>query len=452
MKINKLYIRNFLMVMAIIIAAQVCIAGLFRIVGSIAGKKNYQSELKCIAYLISDSVSHRTDVSDQEGLSSLLADISKAWSADIWLEDLSGKVIASSTRESRPVFPPDMEYLGSYGISREKGGPPTSFLIISLEGNKTVFIRQIHKNIFFDEIYFMAGLLIITMIVALILFPVSKKITIPLNRLTESANAISRGEFDLSVDETSYYEIAELAKAFNRMSGCVLQMINGTKELTANISHQIRSPLARISVAAELIRDNISAGDISGIENKLSFIEKEINDIDALTGRIIELIRVDIAHKTFEYEKIDLKKIASDTVMKFTDMIRKKEITSTMLNTAESGTIQGIPRDIYELFDILYDNAVRYSTSKGFINTEFCSNNDNIFISLSNSSMPLTDEVLSGIFEPFTRNAPEKIPGHGLGLAIARRIVKNHGGNINVEYGDNIFTILLSFSLSQSVS
>lgn len=451
MKINRLYIRNFIMVMAIIIAAQICIAGLFRIVGSISGKKYFQSELKVIAYLIGDAVAEKNPGAVQENISRLLKGIADSWTADIWLEDLSGKIIASSTEIPRPEFPSDMEKLGSHGISRDKAGPPSSFLKIELEDHKIFYIRQHHSNIFFDDIYFMGGLCIITFIVALILFPVSKRITDPLNRFTDSANAISRGEFDLRVDETSYYEIAELAKAFNRMSDRVLQMINGTKELTANISHQIRSPLARISVSTELIRKNISSGDTSAIEEKLSFIENEIEHMDALTGRIIELIRVDVAHKNIEYENIDLIKTARETEIKFMDMIRKKEIVSTIDDTSGIYTFPGIKRDIYELFEILYDNAVRYSTDNGSIKLELTSEKNNIFLRLSNSCLSLPGEVIKNIFEPFTRDAPEKVPGHGLGLAIAGRIVKNHGGDISAQYNDNVFTINITFFLfSQS--
>ena len=451
MKINRLYIRNFIMVMAIIIAAQICIAGLFRIVGSVSGKKHYQSELNVIAYLIGNAIAEKTGNAELENISKILKEISKAWSADIWLEDSSGKIIASSLNIPKPEFPSDMENLGHSGIYRDKGGPPSRFLKMELEGKRTVYIRQYHKNIFLDDIYFMAGLIIITLVVALILFPVSKRITDPLNRFTESANAISRGEFDLRVAETSYYEIAELARAFNRMSDRVLQMINGTKELTANISHQIRSPLARISVSTELIRKNILSGDITGIEEKLSLIENDIEHMNTLTGRIIELIRVDIAHRNNEYENIDLKKTARETEIKFIDMIRKKGIISTIDEILEPISLPGMHRDIYELFEILYDNAVRYSPEDGFIKLEFSSEKKDISFGLSNSCFPFTDAAILNIFEPFTRNAPEKIQGHGLGLAIAGRIVKNHGGEISARYCKNVFTVTIKFPSSAPV-
>jgi two-component system sensor histidine kinase CpxA len=377
----------------------------------------------------------------------LLKDLSKAWIADIWLEDTAGRTISSGTDEPRPGFPAGMEKLGNSGIYRDRGGPPSDYLMIKLEDGKTVYIRQHHGSMIFEDVYFMAGLALITLVVGLILFPVSKRITDPLNRLTESANAISRGEFDLKVDETSYFEIAELAKAFNRMSEKLLQMINGTKELTANISHQIRSPLARISVTTELIRKNISSGDTNGIEEKLLSIENEIDHMNVLTGRIIELMRVDIAHKNTEYMDIDLKKTAVETEMKYIDMIRKKEIISSIDETPGLYIIPGIQRDFYELFEILYDNAVRYSAEKGFIKLVFSMEDGKTAIKLSNTCPAMSGVISRNLFEPFTGGSSQGMQGHGLGLAIAGRIVKNHGGEISAEYTGSAFGVKITFNL-----
>lgn len=467
MKISKLYIRNFVTVMSIIIAAQICIAALFRITGPASREKNMLSELSCIAFLIRNSISDHSGISDKRKMQSFIENLSRSWSSDIWLEDQNGNTVASSTLSPRPSPSVKAEELTEFGPpdkpespphmskvkeltkfsfhDKPKGPPPSYFFLKSDNAERIIYIKRREPHIFFEDSNFKIGLGIITIIVALILFPISKKITVPLKKLTESANAISRGELDIRVEENSQDEVGELARAFNVMSEKILQMINGTKELTANISHHIRSPLSRISVSVELIRDKIISGKKNEAEHMLSSIEAEIAEIVRLTENIIELIRVDVAHKSDEYKIISLTDIASETSNKYNDLMNQKSIIHSENYSKIPVNIYGVERDIYELFDILFDNAVRYSFEKGRVSLDISEETSEIKITLTNNSPLLTENMLNTIFDPFKRFAPEKIPGNGLGLAIAKRIVQNHGGSIHAGYMENMFSIEVIF-------
>lgn len=452
MTISKLYVRIFLMVMTVIIAAQICIAGLFRLIGETAGKKNVEPELSAIAFLLKERIRSRTSSSLDGEFQLFLENLARSLSSDIWLEDNEGNQIASTSLLTRPPFPGNMGDFNEYGLSRERGGPPPIHLIVKADDGKKIFyIKRKGKHFFLEELYFIIGLGIITVIVALVLFPVSKQITEPFKKLTESANAISRGEFDKRVEENFRDEAGELAKAFNIMSGRVLQMINGTKELTANISHHIRSPLTRISVAVELMRDKISAGKKKEAEGMLSSIELEIAEIVQLTEKIIELIRVEIAHKSDEYCGVNLTDIASETADKYKDLVKQKSIHYSVEYSKIPVYINGVYRDICEIFDILFDNAVCYSPENGFINLTICEENNEVRITMTNTAKNLTESMLKSIFDPFKRFAPEKIQGNGLGLAIAERIVQNHEGSIQAESVNDLFSIKILFRKNMSV-
>lgn len=448
MKISKLYIRNFITVMVIIIMAQITIAGLFRIVGKAAGNRGFRADLAGMAFMLNETVKHNYKEGDTRYLEAMIPELAKTWSTDIWIEDSAGKTLASSTATPRPDFPDNMEILDTphgYTLYRNPGGPPTILQKIVSDGGCKIFIRRNRPSTYIDELNFSIGLVLITLIVAIVLLPISRRITSPLKRLTESANAIARGEFDRRVDESAHDEIGELARAFNMMSGRVLQMINGTKELTANISHQVRSPLARISVAAGILRDKISAKDYAGAEKNISFIEKEIEEMDTLTGRIIELLRVDTVHRKADFEKIDLQKAASDASAKYSDMFNKAGISFNSELTSIPCIISGVPGDIQELFDVLFDNAVRYTPQGGLINIEMHPEKGAVCLNISNSSHDISGVIPEKLFEPFNRMAPENIPGNGLGLAIARRIMINHDGEISAEYSDGVFYIRVRF-------
>ncbi len=448
MKISKLYIRNFITVMAIIIMAQVSIAALFRYVGRTAGNRNFRSDISGMAFMVNETVKENYNPAGRSRFEKVMADLAKAWSTDIWVDDSEGKPIFSSSATSRPEFSPDMELLGQqegYRVYRNYGGPPTILLRIESSAGPVIYVRREPRAPYIEDLNFLAGLAVITFVVALVLLPVSRRITKPLKRLTESADAIAHGRFDMRVDESAHDEIGELARAFNLMSGRVLQMINGTRDLTANISHQVRSPLARISVAAGILRDQVADGDSSGAEKNISFIEQEIGEMDSLTGRIIELLRVDSLHIKEEYTSIDLQQVAADTAARFSSMFGRNSIAYNAEITSIPCIISGVARDIRELFDILYDNALKYTPDGGTVNTEMHPEKDGISLTVSNTipeSAPMDTSVL---FEPFKRVAPENIPGNGLGLAIARRIAINHGGTISATHAGSRFTVSIKF-------
>lgn len=448
MKISKLYIRNFITVMVIIIMAQITIAGLFRIVGKAAGNRGFRADLAGIAFMLNETVKYNCNTKDTGYLENLVTRLGKTWSTDIWIESSTGKPLTSSTAAPRPEYPAEMERLdtnGDYKLYRNPGGPPTIFLKIVSDNGPVIYAKRDRPSTYIDELNFSIGLVLITVIVAIVLLPISRRITSPLKRLTESANAIARGEFDRRVDESAHDEIGELARAFNVMSGRVLQMINGTKELTANISHQVRSPLARISVSAGILRDKISAKDYAGAEKNISFIEKEIEEMDRLTGRIIELLRVDTVHRTADFEKIDLQKAAADTSARYSDMFDRGDISFSSELTTIPCIISGVPGDIQELFDVLFDNAARYTPGGGFVNIEMHPEKGAVCLTISNSSHEITGVSMEKLFEPFNRMSPEHIPGNGLGLAIAKRITANHGGEISADYSDGVFSVRLRF-------
>ena len=447
MKISRLYIKNFILVMAIIIAAQVCIALMFRLVAPRGGSQNFQQQVNAMAFMVREHMKTMPPEKESRYYTPFLQELAYIWFCDVWLEDDLGNTVASSTWLARPRFPEKMLEIEKYGLFIEKPEPPLQHLIIKSEDGRRIFyIRKKLSGPFFRDFHFILGIGIITLIVALILLPVSKRMASPLKRLTESANAISRGEFNIRVEDASHDEVGELARAFNVMSGRVLQMIDGTKELTANISHQIRSPLGRIAVSVDLLRERIASGKKKEAGKMLDSIEQEISDMVRLTERIIELIHVETAHSSIEYTDVALTDVVSETAAKYHDLMARKSLAFSAEYSKIPIIIQAVRRDISELFDILFDNVARYSTPGGSVVCDVAEDEACIGISLSNDMAGVTDEMLDSVFKPFQRYAPEKIPGNGLGLAIASKIVENHGGMIKADYSDGRFVIRIEFN------
>lgn len=437
------------MVMAIIIISHVCMALILRIMAMSDSTRHYPAQVNAIAVLLREQLD--AEISDgnidRVRYTDLLQKIAAAWNSDIWLEKANGEPIASNTWKERSSFSGKTNKYDEYGVELNQDYPPLKELIVRSSNNEYIFyVKKTINGFFFRELHFIVVLLLITVITAFCILSVSRKITRPLKKLTESANAISRGEFNLIVHENSYDEVGELAKAFNLMSERVLQMINGTKKLTANISHQIYSPLTRLSVSLEILRDKIPQSNRKDIEEIFSLITQEIDTMVALNQKIITLIRIDTMHKPSGYVEVSLTDIAAETVLKFDKVIKQKGIINSSVYSKIPIIIKGLAEDISELFDIFYDNAIRYSPEKGQVDCFITEENSEVTIEIVNSvAAQLPPQALDSIFRPFQRFAPEKISGHGLGLAIAKGIVENHGGTISVESIEDKFIIRVIF-------
>lgn len=437
--------------MTIVIISQIMSSFLFRFVWMMAEHPKLNRDIKAYSMLIQTSVQDYYKSKPKTNIDDVLKIFAEAGKAELWITDSSGTITGKSGGKKLPEFPAEMNRDDDNSITH-RGIESRVYLNIPValsKGTGSVYVildrppREPDGRLFW-------GLSLITVFVALILFPLSRKITNPLNKLTKSAEAISRGDFDLKVDDKSADEIGELARAFNKMSDKVLQMIRGTKELSANVSHQIRSPLARISVAAEIMRNKISENDALGAEKALAVIERECAEIDALTGRIIDLVRTDIAHKSSDRKPVSITSLSKTIPLRYKDIMNKKNLNFSSSITLSDITVSGITHDIEELFNILLDNAVKYTPENGNISLELTERNSTAVLSMENSvTAPLSKTDVTEIFEPFNRKSSEKIQGFGMGLAIAKKISENHGWNISANCRDQIFRITVVINQSE---
>jgi signal transduction histidine kinase len=318
------------------------------------------------------------------------------------------------------------------------------------------FIKNGHRGTFHEyrvkdaggiiDHHFVLGLVFITVITALILLPISRRITTPLKNLTNAALKISRGDFSHRIETCSGVgEIGDLSYSFEIMRKRIDSMIGGMRELAANVSHQIRSPLARMRVASEILRERIERGDHNGAASCLGSIEREIESVDRLAGSIITLMKKDVFHRAEEMEPVDLCVVARDIVDLYREMMIARSITLEQAYSDRPVIISGVADDISTLVEILIDNAVKYIEPKGTIRVEAHATERNAVLSIWNSAQPLDEEKRERIFEPFVRNSSEKIPGYGLGLAIAQRIARAHNGTLCARNTDG--GIMFEFSV-----
>lgn len=291
---------------------------------------------------------------------------------------------------------------------------------------------------------FALGLLLIALIIALLVFPVSRLVTKRINRLRESALRIADGDLSHRAEVKGRDEIGELSRAFNRMAERLDRKIRGGRELTANVSHELRSPLARIRMAEELLRENIEKGRVEDSVRHLDNIREDIGELDHLIGRILDLSKLDIREPSLRFESLDLANLLDELLERFRPSFEAKNIR---IRTAYSSPVHLVVdrKALGTALSNLLDNAAKYTRKKGDLIIGITPAGEDRTITLKNTCKPLAEEDLKNLFEPFYRPEHPSTGGSGLGLAITKRIIENHDGMIHASNWEEglCFTIRL---------
>lgn len=203
------------------------------------------------------------------------------------------------------------------------------------------------------------------------------------------------------------------------------------KEFTANVSHELKTPLQSIIGSAELLENGLVKPEdtkrfVGNIKNEATRLVSLINDI-------IRLSQLDEDSETAT-ESVDLYDIANEVLAELTVSAAKKQVELHL--NGESCVMNGIRRYLYEIIYNLCDNAIRYNKDGGKVTVDLKNKDGNIVLSVSDTGIGISTEHQSRIFERFYRvdkSHSKETGGTGLGLSIVKHAVAYHGGTIKLE-------------------
>ncbi len=251
----------------------------------------------------------------------------------------------------------------------------------------------------------------------------------PVRHLSQAFDALAGG--DLGVRTAARIgrrrdEIADLGRGFDRMAARIEQLVDAQRRLLHDVSHELRSPLARMSAAIGLARQ-----DPSRIEAMLERVERETARLDTLVGELLGLARLehDAARTLPQPVALDalLHDVAGDA--RFEAAARDVEV---VLSTDGAGpVVKGQGELLRRAFDNVLRNAVKYAPAGSVVHIALGRAGGSACVSISDGGCGVADGELERIFDPFFRGArSDGSHGAGLGLSIARRAVEAHGGDI----------------------
>lgn len=256
---------------------------------------------------------------------------------------------------------------------------------------------------------------------------VARSLSTPIRSLSRAFDAVGDGKLDTRVSPhigARRDELADLGAGFDRMTGELERLVGAQRRLLHDVSHELRSPLARLQAAIGLARQNPAK-----LEASLDRIEKEAARLDELVGGLLALSRSG-SPEMGPHETLDLVELAASVAdeARFEAEASGRGVTFT--GTGEA-FLTGPPEPLLRAFENVVRNAVKFTPAGTAVEVEALAGGLLFELRVRDRGPGVVPEDLERIFEPFYRGEnAARAEGSGLGLTIARRAVESLGGSV----------------------
>jgi signal transduction histidine kinase len=260
----------------------------------------------------------------------------------------------------------------------------------------------------------------------------------PIKSLRGAFAAAAAGKLDTRVGPaigTRRDELADLGRDFDHMAGRLQDVIEAQRSLLHDVSHEMRSPLARMQAAIGLARQNDAAGAAPKPEKLAAAmvrVERETARIDQLVEELLTLSRLDAGVADGALEDVNAVELLADIVedARFEAQAGGRDVS---FDAGAEGTVRGTAELLHRAFENVIRNAVKHTApgSSVMVATRLGGAGE-LRVLVQDAGPGVPPGELQAIFTPFFRGSNGSgTEGHGLGLAIARRVVQAHGGSIH---------------------
>jgi signal transduction histidine kinase len=384
---------------------------------------------------------------DQAALARRLAQLHDDLGLDVTVRDPEGRLLAAAGSELWSLGPGELAELRAGRVLAPRGPPWDAAAAVRAPGGDALLafvqLSAAHRHFPMTDLW-RPGLavVLVLVIVALAAAPLARRIARPVERLTEGARRLGRGELAYRVPEDPPRglvrrrrrhpsELAELTRAFNDMAGRVERLVAGQKELLANVSHELRSPLARIRVALALLPQE------GETERRLREVETDLAELDRLIDEVLTAARLDATSVPPQRSPVDVGRLLAELA----ERAGQDPATAGTTVRVASGPAPALVADATLLRRALWnlvENAAKYGAPPVTLAAGRVGDRVALSVSDEGEGIPAADR--ERMLAPFQRLDAARTPsaagepprGFGLGLTIARRVAEVHGGTITV--------------------
>ncbi len=250
--------------------------------------------------------------------------------------------------------------------------------------------------------------------------------------VTQTAIGITKGAYDKRVRvKNRLYEINRLAKTFNSMLDRIQSLIKGMKEITDNIAHDLRSPLARIRGIAEMTL--VGKSSILDYEKMAANTIEECDNLIDMINTMLDITETESGVLQNNFEKVDLVKLVQDACELFSPLAAEKNIHLTK-NFPDALACEGDKRQFQRMVTNILENSIKYTEPGGSVAVSMEADKKFIHIQFVDTGIGISEAGVPKIFDRFYRcDRSRSAAGIGLGLSLAMAIANSYGGDIHVK-------------------
>jgi len=369
----------------------------------------------------------------------------KAWAHDVDSVEMVPVLVLSADGKDllgRDVPARALERLRRYSNPRNAGEQALSKIrtVIDHSDGRQFWLTHDFQGVTLDRFLERPRVVALPLVVgvllgALVCLALARYLTAPIERLRRAAVAYAGGKLTLRVGPSlgsRRDEIVDLAKAFDHMAERLNNLMSSQKQLLRDVSHELRSPLSRLQVASGLARQR--CGDHPSPE--LDRIDREVDRLNEMIGQLLSLFRLESDTQLPAAESVDLRELV-ETVAEDAALEAQSRQCSLHVEKLVPAVVRGNASLLHSALENVVRNAIKYSPDRTAITLTLDRHAERpnwLAIQVRDRGPGVPEEMLSRLFEPFVRVGDARdrnSGGYGLGLAIARRAVQLHGGQIS---------------------
>jgi signal transduction histidine kinase len=392
---RRLYLQIYLVIVAIL-AVFAVLAGTAWHHGGLAPRD--QRAIEANAALFAERLPPGAGPADQR---EALRALSAALGLDLALWSADGRPLASVGE--RLPYP---GRLAQSGWMPARGGP-VGFL--RLPDGRWLAGRRAHPRL--ARLGVLAVLSLLAVAVGIGAYPLARRLTRRLERLRAGVEGLGAGDLAARVPVEGRDEVADLARSFNRAADRIAALVGAQRTLLASASHELRSPLARIRVALELM-----GAERPDLRDRVA---RDIAELDDLIAELLLASRLQAADELDRREDVDL-----------LGLVAEEAARCAADASGEAATVRGDARLLRRLVRNLLENAARHGAPP--IEASVERRDGRVRLRVCDRGPGVPEDERERIFAPFYRpsSRPPAEAGSGLGLALVRQIARGHGGEV----------------------
>jgi two-component system, OmpR family, sensor kinase len=256
----------------------------------------------------------------------------------------------------------------------------------------------------------------------------SRRITTPVLKLTQAADEVARGQYEVDVPTGGAGEIGVLADSFREMASRLGEAEALERNFLMTVTHELRTPLTAIRGHVEALREGVVTDEEMRLAS-LTVIAAEAERLERLVGDVLDLAKLDAHRFTVLREEVDMERLVDRAYATFSEEARRRGIDYRCDVEAKPVILSDGDR-VLQIISNLLSNAFRWTPDGGRIGLELTATDGTVYVAVDDNGPGIAPSERERIFRPFwSRDGG----GTGLGLAIARELAAALGGRISLE-------------------